>query len=110
MYLTTRNSYALGSRLSRLLDDAFGGWDTLSQSNGTAAWTPAVDIFEQENEIRIVAEVPGVSPEDVKISLEDDVLSWVLRPDAHVAAVLTRAADVGPAVARLLARPVPVPA
>jgi len=35
---------------------------------------------------------------------------WVLRPDAHVAAVLTRAADVAPAVARLLARPVPVPA
>jgi hypothetical protein len=31
--------------------------------------------------------------------------TWVLRPDAHVAAVLTRAADVAPAVARLLARP-----
>ncbi|MGY1604217.1 FAD-dependent monooxygenase [Geodermatophilus sp. SYSU D00815] len=35
---------------------------------------------------------------------------WVLRPDAHVAAVCTRAADVAPAVTRLLARPVPVPA
>ena len=35
---------------------------------------------------------------------------WVLRPDAHVAAVLTRAADVAPAVSRLLGRPVPVPA
>ncbi|MGY1617437.1 FAD-dependent monooxygenase [Geodermatophilus sp. SYSU D00691] len=35
---------------------------------------------------------------------------WVLRPDAHVAAVCTRAADVAPAVARLLARNVPVPA
>jgi pentachlorophenol monooxygenase/3-(3-hydroxy-phenyl)propionate hydroxylase len=34
---------------------------------------------------------------------------WVLRPDAHVAAVLTRAADVAPAVARLLGRNVPVP-
>ncbi len=32
---------------------------------------------------------------------------WVLRPDAHVAAVLTRAGDVAPAIARLLARPVP---
>jgi 3-(3-hydroxy-phenyl)propionate hydroxylase len=30
--------------------------------------------------------------------------TWVLRPDAHVAAVLTRASDVGPAVARVLAR------
>jgi hypothetical protein len=35
--------------------------------------------------------------------------AWVLRPDAHVAAVLTRAADVAPAVARSLARPVPAP-
>ncbi|MGY1631107.1 FAD-dependent monooxygenase [Geodermatophilus sp. SYSU D01186] len=34
---------------------------------------------------------------------------WVLRPDGHVAAVLTRTADVAPAVARLLARPVPTP-
>jgi 3-(3-hydroxy-phenyl)propionate hydroxylase len=34
---------------------------------------------------------------------------WVLRPDAHVAAVLTRAADVVPAVSRLLARSTPVP-
>jgi 3-(3-hydroxy-phenyl)propionate hydroxylase len=31
---------------------------------------------------------------------------WVLRPDAHVAAVLTRDADVAPAVARLLGHPV----
>lgn len=35
--------------------------------------------------------------------------SWVIRPDAHVAAVLTRPGDVAPAVARLLAR-TPVPA
>jgi 3-(3-hydroxy-phenyl)propionate hydroxylase len=34
---------------------------------------------------------------------------WVLRPDAHVAAVLTHAADVEAAVARLLARPIPAP-
>jgi hypothetical protein len=35
---------------------------------------------------------------------------WVLRPDAHVAAVLTNTRDVAPAVARLLGRTVPVPA
>jgi 3-(3-hydroxy-phenyl)propionate hydroxylase len=32
---------------------------------------------------------------------------WVLRPDAHVAAVLTRSADVAPAVARLLSASAP---
>jgi hypothetical protein len=35
--------------------------------------------------------------------------TWVLRPDAHVAAVLARSADVAPAVARLLSLPVPSP-
>jgi HSP20 family protein len=36
---------------------------------------PAVDVFEDADAIRIVAEVPGVSPEDVKISHEDNVLT-----------------------------------
>lgn len=35
---------------------------------------------------------------------------WVLRPDAHVAAVLTDPADVVRALARVTARPTPVPA
>ncbi|SDY88195.1 3-(3-hydroxy-phenyl)propionate hydroxylase [Modestobacter sp. DSM 44400] len=41
----------------------------------------------------------GVRPDEV----------WVLRPDAHVAAVLTSAADVAPALARATGRPAPVP-
>jgi 3-(3-hydroxy-phenyl)propionate hydroxylase len=47
-------------------------------------------------------EALGARPEEI----------WVLRPDAHVAAVLSHPADVAPAVNRLLARPVatPVPA
>jgi hypothetical protein len=34
---------------------------------------------------------------------------WVLRPDGHVAAILTSAAEVPSAVGRLLDRPVPSP-
>ena len=34
---------------------------------------------------------------------------WVLRPDGHVAAVVSRTEDVAPAVARLLATPLPAP-
>jgi HSP20 family protein len=41
----------------------------------TGAWTPVVDIFEEANALRIVAEVPGVKPEDVKISVENNVLT-----------------------------------
>ena len=39
------------------------------------AWMPAVDVVEEKDMIRLVAELPGVKPEDVKISLENNVLT-----------------------------------
>ncbi len=41
----------------------------------TTAWLPLVDIFEEPDVIRLVAEVPGVRPEDVKISVEGSLLT-----------------------------------
>ena len=41
----------------------------------TTAWLPLVDIFEEPDVIRLVAEVPGVRPEDVKISVEANLLT-----------------------------------
>lgn len=38
-------------------------------------WTPRVDISETDKNFCIKAEVPGVKREDVKISIEDRVLS-----------------------------------
>ena len=41
----------------------------------TTAWLPLVDIFEESDVIRLVAEVPGVKPEDVKISVDANLLT-----------------------------------
>jgi HSP20 family protein len=41
----------------------------------TTAWLPLVDIFEEPDVIRLVAEVPGVRPEDVQISVEGSLLT-----------------------------------
>ncbi|HEX9704170.1 MAG TPA: Hsp20/alpha crystallin family protein [Gemmatimonadales bacterium] len=41
----------------------------------TTAWTPVVDIIEQPEAIRIVAEIPGVKPEDMKIAIEGNALT-----------------------------------
>src|SRR3989442_8431482 len=67
MFLTTRN-------LSKdpVLADFF---NLLSRDGATTAWVPPVDISEQADAIRITAEVPGVKPEDVQISLEGNVLT-----------------------------------
>jgi HSP20 family protein len=40
-----------------------------------ATWLPPVDIFEEPDEIRLVAEVPGVKPENVKISVVGNLLT-----------------------------------
>ena len=64
-------------RLNRLFDEALGNWTVWPSENGTitSAWVPPVDITEDKENLRVVVELPGVSPKDVKISLENNVLS-----------------------------------
>jgi HSP20 family protein len=62
--------------LSKLLDEAFQGWPFGAEgSTVTSAWLPTTDIFEDDKVVKIVAEIPGVRSEDVKISLENNVLT-----------------------------------
>jgi len=61
MLLTTRNN------LARFLNEAL--------PQPSAEWVPPVDILEQADGIRIMAELPGVNPSDVKISVEDNILT-----------------------------------
>lgn len=83
MFLTTRNGSrdpvtevaGLERRIGRLLSDAFGSVDWPYREAATAAWVPPVDILEEADAIRIMAEVPGVKAEDVKISLEGNALT-----------------------------------
>lgn len=83
MVLTTRNFqrdpaadfFSVGNRISRLLNDALGGFDWQYRDSAVAAWVPPVDIFEEADTIRIMTELPGVRPDDVKISLEGNVLT-----------------------------------
>ena len=38
-------------------------------------WVPAVDIKEAKDAYEVVADVPGVEPKDIDVSLEDGVLT-----------------------------------
>jgi len=80
MFVTPRRPLELRNlhRLSSMLDEAFNDWPfNQRESNGaiTSAWVPAVDIFEDKDGVKIVAEIPGVAPEDVKLSLENNMLT-----------------------------------
>ncbi len=53
---------------------------TAPQTNGKEAivvadWAPSVDVSETDGEYQIKAEIPDVKKEDVKVTLEDGVLT-----------------------------------
>jgi len=67
--------YQLEHRTGRMLHEPFHAFESFVPEAATAAWLPLVDIFEEPEVIRLVAEVPGVKPENVKISVEGNLLT-----------------------------------
>jgi HSP20 family molecular chaperone IbpA len=45
------------------------------QTRPGLVFTPVVDIYETDKEIRLLADMPGVKAEDLSIDLRDDVLT-----------------------------------
>ena len=45
------------------------------QTRPGAVFTPDVDIFETDREITLLADIPGVKPDNLSIDLRDDILT-----------------------------------
>ncbi|MDE0686969.1 MAG: Hsp20/alpha crystallin family protein [Candidatus Poribacteria bacterium] len=77
-YLTTRrpmrNLFSLHNEMGRIFGDAFGSQEGGTDTEGTY-WIPTVDISETENGYEIRAELPGVSEDDVNVSVTDNLLT-----------------------------------
>ncbi len=78
-FLTTRRpieGFHSLRRLNNVLDEAFANWPFQQDASSiTSSWYPACDVFEDKDSVKIIAELPGVNPEDVKLSLENNVLT-----------------------------------
>ncbi len=61
--------------VDRLFDDLFrSSLPSLGPGRSFAAW-PNVELSESDREIRITAEIPGMSEKDVELLMEDGVLT-----------------------------------
>ena len=40
-----------------------------------SSWTPAVDIYENDDKVMLTAEVPGIEDKDLEIKIEDNKLT-----------------------------------
>src|ERR687890_1586495 len=63
-------------RLNRILDEAFAGLPFSEEGNViTSTWFAPTDVSEDANSLRITMELPGVNPDDVRLSLENNILT-----------------------------------
>jgi len=63
----------LEQRMGRVLEP-FRSFDW-EVGEPSTAWVPAVDIIEEPEIMKITAEIPGVKPEDVKVTVTDNLLT-----------------------------------
>jgi len=77
MSLVMRRAYPTNelSNVRHLLDEAFSTWPYGAEGAVTSAWLPPTDVFEDKEALRIVVELPGMKPEDVKITMENYTLT-----------------------------------
>lgn len=69
--------------IDRMLEDMRRMQERIEQTFGTLAptpvmradWRPAIDVKETETGLVVAAELPGMSEQDVELSLEEDVLT-----------------------------------
>lgn len=64
------STFDVNEPMSRMLEEFFGG-----EHEGGMYWGPNVDIVENQDNYEIHAELPGVRQEDVKLTLNNNVLT-----------------------------------
>ncbi len=67
------------SEMNRMFDEMFGGLARRGggrqQGREPSQWSPALDVLQEDGDVLIRAELPGVKPEDVEITVTGDMLT-----------------------------------
>ena len=66
-----RDLMSLQSEMSRLLDSLQPG----DVSGADNAWAPVLDLVEQDDSFQIEVDLPGVRPEDVDVTVDQNLLT-----------------------------------
>ena len=74
MTITRYEPWSILNQLQNELQRAYVG-DENESSVATAEWAPAVDIKEEAERFVLHADIPGVNPEEINVSMEDGVLT-----------------------------------
>lgn len=69
-----RDLISTQDQFNRLFNETLSRVFTGAEGSEAQAWSPAVDIYENEHDLVLKAELPGIDPEDVDVRVEDNTL------------------------------------
>jgi HSP20 family protein len=70
------NPFSLLRReMDSLFNNFFRGFDMEPFESGFGGFSPNIDITENDKEIKVSAELPGMSEKDIDVSLQNDMLT-----------------------------------
>jgi HSP20 family protein len=70
-----RHLALLRERINRLFDVAAARGSMAKGPDADAQWSPLVDLYETEDKVVLVAEVPGLSMKDLEVQVSDSSLT-----------------------------------
>jgi HSP20 family protein len=73
-----RGFYDMQSEMNRMFDEVFGDAGRRSgrqQGEAPSRWAPALDALQEDGDIVVRTELPGVKPENVDVTLHNGVLT-----------------------------------
>jgi HSP20 family protein len=76
MNIVRYEPWRLMGRLHREIDQLFGdAFATETDGNKVVAWTPSVDVHEEQDRYTVRADLPGVEAKDIDVTAADGVLT-----------------------------------
>lgn len=60
--------------MDRLFDDAFRGFGSGSAVGQSFSW-PSIELSEKDSQVKLVAEIPGLSEDDIELTVKDGILT-----------------------------------
>ena len=69
-----QNFFPTSRELDRVFDNVFGN-PAISRSTANNTWAPPIDVVDADDHVEFRAEVPGLSENDVQVSITENVLT-----------------------------------
>ena len=70
-----RDLSSIQDRMNQIFEDALSRTRGREEGLGTGMWTPAVDIYENNDSVVVKAELPGVEKDQIAVEVKDGILS-----------------------------------